>query len=572
MKRSFYLLLWVVICLSLIVNGCVNRKESEKDSAKTSDGTTAGRITEKTDSIYTEVGTFPIVKEKIKLKFLSYSSPMIIDRATNEFTKYMEEKTNIQIDWHLVPWEQQQEQVNLVLASGDYPDVLYGLRINDTQEALYGVEQKVFLPLNDMIEKYCPNILKAFEKHPQMRGAITATDGNIYGIPSWNDCYHCTYAQKMWLNFTWMQKLGLSVPTTTDEFYDVLKALVKNDPNGNNINDEIGLVGAIDGWHTNIDTFLMNSFILDSGMYDKKRMIVRDGKVITIVNTPEYREGLRFINKLYKEGLIYEGSFTQKSEMAKQLIANPDAPIVSGFAAGANISFIEAASNPERYRQYLTIAPLKGPGGKQYATYFENWALLPGDFVITKACKFPEAAIRWADSMFTHEMSLIMQWGKKGEGWDDPAAGEVGLDGKPALHRILRPYSHEPQNYGFQNLGLIYNPSEFRLGEATDPNVDLLEPMGFEKLLFEETKTKYEPYRPQDSSVLPIVKLLASEIQELQTISVELDKYIEEARIRFITGDMNLDDDWDRYIKNLDNIGLSKYIQTYQRAYDRQYK
>jgi len=570
MKKIIILLITAMVCFSLVLSGCGSSGDEEKVETESEKSAATEKVSEK--SIYTETGTFPIVKEKIKLNFLSFSAPMIVDRETNEFTKYMEDKTNIEIGWELVPMDQQTEQVNLILASGDYPDVFYGLRINDTQEALYGVEQEVFVPLNELIDKYCPNVLKAFEDHGKLRGSITATDGNIYGIPSWNDCYHCTFGQKMWLNFTWMEKLGLSEPKTTDELYNVLYALVNNDPNGNNKKDEIGLIGATDGWYTNIDTYIMDSFILDSGMYDKKRQIVKDGKVMTIVNTPEYKEGLKFINKLYMEKLIYEGSFTQKSEMAKQLIANPDIAIVSGFAAGCNCSFIDAASNQERWRQYLTIAPVKGPGGKQYATYFDNWALLPGDFVISKECKYPEAAIRWADSMFTHEMSLIMQWGKKGEGWDDPEPGDVGIDGKPALHKILRPYSHEPQNYGFLNIGLIYNTNEYRFGEATDPDIDPLGPMGMEKLMFMETRDKYEPYKPTDCSVLPIVKLFASESDELQTINVELDKYIEESKIRFITGELSIENDWDEYVQNLDNIGLTKYIETYQKAYDRQYK
>jgi len=539
-KISIFMCMFLIV--SLVISGCgsVDNKQNEDESNVQT--TVSETETSEADSMFNKIGEYPITKEKLTLKLLTLTTPFIIDINTNEFTIFVEDKTNIHIEWEMIPLEQGAEQLNLVLASGDYPDVFYRVGINDSQEALYGVEQKVLIPLNDLIDRYCPNIKEAFGKHTTIKGAITATDGKIYSLPSWNDAFHATYPQKLWLNQLWMENLGLDAPKTTDELYNVLKAFKENDPNGNGKADEIGLLGTTDSWYSNIDTFLMNSFILDSGMYDPKRQIVKDGKVMTIVNTPEYREGLRYINKLFKEGLIY------------------------------HITHVDPGAKDEVYRQYAAIAPVKGPGGKQYATHLPNSSLQPGHYSISKDCEYPEAAIRWADAMYTHEMSLTMQYGKKGKGWTDASKGAVGLNGKPALHKTLTPWTNEPQNYGYLNIGLVYFPSEFRLGDATDPNIDPYSPEGLEKLLFSETKEKYEPYKPTDCEVMPTIKLTASETDDLQTISVELNKYIEESKVRFITGDMNIDSDWDKYVENLNNIGLKKYYEIFQKAYDRQYK
>lgn len=90
-----------------------------------------------------------------------------------------------------------------------------------------------------------------------MSTAITAPDGNIYALPSINDCYHCSMAQKMWIYKPWLDKLGLDVPTTTDELYTVLKAFKDKDPNGNGKADEVPLTGAPrgSGWYSSIDAF-----------------------------------------------------------------------------------------------------------------------------------------------------------------------------------------------------------------------------------------------------------------------------------------------------------------------------
>ena len=115
---------------------------------------------------------------------------------------------------------------------------------------------------------------------------------------------------------------------------------------------------------------------------------------------------------------------------------------------------------------------------------------------------------------------------------------------------------------------------EFRFGEAVDPNVDPFTAEGLEKLLRDETKNKYEPYVPKTDalSVLPPIKFKANESQQIQTISVELANYVKESAVRFIMGDLNLDADWNKYVESLNNIGLEQYLETYQKAYDRQYK
>jgi hypothetical protein len=123
-------------------------------------------------------------------------------------------------------------------------------------------------------------------------------------------------------------------PTTTDELYEVLKAFKEGDPNGNGIADEIPLLGATTGWNALPTNFLMNAFAYTRrGTYGGYLERASNG-VRFVANTPEWREGLRYIHRLYAEELIGRETFTQKNDQAKATIENPDTEMVGSFPAG----------------------------------------------------------------------------------------------------------------------------------------------------------------------------------------------------------------------------------------------
>ena len=130
-----------------------------------------------------------------------------------------------------------------------------------SQTYVYGA-QGIFKPLNDLIDNYGFEIKKLFAYNPDARKLITMPDGNIYGLTEYEECFHCYYASKMWINEKWLSNLGMESPKTTEEFYRVLKAFKDQDANRNgDSTDEIPLSGTLRSWHSNVDTFIMNAFI-----------------------------------------------------------------------------------------------------------------------------------------------------------------------------------------------------------------------------------------------------------------------------------------------------------------------
>ncbi|MDR2535659.1 MAG: extracellular solute-binding protein [Treponema sp.] len=517
--------------------------------------------------LYTPVGEYPITKEPITMTMFAMSAPNVVDLRTNDFTRYLEQKTNIKWNFVTAPDDSATEKMNLLLSSNEYPDV-FMFRTPDI--TMYGMKEHILIPLEDLIPKYMPNYWKFMQERPNLWTQQRQADGHIYGVASFNECYHCSHFNKMWVNMDWIERIGQGVPATTEEFKEVCKRFLELKPDG------IAVTGSTSGWGEQFIDFLTGSFITNPSIrpINDKLAVSPSGEVVTIANQPQYRESLGFLHELYQMGAIYDGGFTQNSDQYRSLVNQPGAPVLF-LASGAIVNSVDAEVNPSLYRAYRAIAPLKGPDGTQINTKFKYNDLQENKLVITDRCKYPEAVLRWADHFYTMEGYLQYQYGPNLDGADfilNPP-GEVGLNGKPALFKVLNQYTAEPQNHDWQDIGLIYATADIRLGEATDPAIDITASAGLEKLLVIETETVCEPYtqRPTDFDVLPSrLKLTSEEAGSIQTIGVELVKYISENTVAFINGTKNLDTEWDSYVAGFDRIGLPAYLKVNQTAWDRQ--
>ena len=507
----------------------------------------------------TEVGTYPISEEPLEFTMFRTNMPNVEDFQTNDFTKYMEDLTNIKFTFEAAARDDRAEKLNMEFNTNTYPDVIMHYA---PDAAKWGVEEGILIPLDDLIEANMPNYM---EKMGQYLDQMRETDGHIYQLAGLNECYHCQYARKMWVNTHYLEEMGVEVPQTTEEFYEVCKKFVETYP------DKIAIGGASSGW-------LMGSFTLDSGEYGKLAL-TPDGEIVSAATTEEWREGLRYIKSLYDIGAIYDGNFTQDAEQLRTIMNQEDVPVL--FVPFGTISDgIDSDSNNEVYRQYQCISPLEGPDGTRITPYFKYSGLETGSFSITDKCSNPAAVLRWVDYFFSEKGDISAQFGAdEGKDWVwEPNDGSVGLNGEPAMYKISdeAQYSSEVQNHDWQDLVIRYAPADYRLGAATDPDVDTGTSAGLEKLLYDATKEKQEPYgqNPEngDLDVLPDLKMTADESTELQTIQVEVKNYINSAKVAFITGTKSLDDDWDTYLKELDACGLQTMIDIYQAAYDRQFK
>lgn len=514
-------------------------------------------------------GVFPIVKEKVKLSAFVIQQANVSDMKDNEATRALEELTNIDLEFITAPMDGYKEKRSILLTSGDYPDMFLmaeARRFENEEVMMYGSKQKVFIPLNDLLEEYGDNIKKNIELTPEYLTDIITPDGNIYGLPTWEMAYHTIYSQKMWMNQSWLDKLGLSLPTTTDELYTVLKAFKEKDPNGNGVADEIPLTGAVKWVNGQPQDFIMNAFIYNS--YKHYMFVQDDGHLAYAPAQEQWREGLRYMKKLYDEGLLDSGAFTQTMEQVKQLGTNPDNVLLGAVTTLHPGHFVTISDEEKdvRHKDYVAVPPLKGPDGTQYAMY--NAGFIGACFVITDTCEYPEAAFRLGDYLSGEEGSLLVSEGVEGQTWRRAEEGELNILGEPATYTRLE-YTHvagqtHNLNWGyevFRNRGSELNGLRGKWTYSQD--VTTFD--GYETRLFQETLNKYDGLEPEE--VFTSVYLPVENTDDAFQLKVNIEDYVNQSRVRFITGDMDIDKDWDSYLQQLETLQLAQYIKIYDDAY-----
>ncbi len=508
---------------------------------------------------------------------LSVFSPQFPDAnlATNAFSKEMTAKFNITFKWQTTTLDNgpSKEKRQISLASGDYPALYMLIPWVDqfTQADLLKLStQGVVLPLNDLIDKYGPNIKKALEANPEFKKMSTAPDGKIYGLPQWVDCFHCSYQDKLWLNSDWLKKLGLQQPKTTDDMRKVLEAFKTKDPNGNGKADEIPLSADT---RDALIPYFMNAFIYDpqgTSGNNQSTLVLNNGKVDLQANKDGWKQGLTYLKGLYADGLIDKGAFTQNSDALLAQGNNADAPILGSATVLHPGIAVTIGSKDGRDKSYDAIPPLTGPAGSNFTGY--NFPSAPGaTFVLTNKAT-PEMqvqAIKMLDYIFTQQGEMDALFGPKGQGYVNPGSGDVALDKslKPLYKQVPVPAGAKPRNGNWSALAQYNNTAEFRASEAV--STDVLTQAGYERRLFDATKL-YQGHEDK-ASVYPYWRVWVdpSLSSELATLQTNIETYVQQNSLQFITGSKNIDSDWDAYVKGLSGLGLDRYLQIQQEAYDK---
>ena len=506
-------------------------------------------------------GTFPIVDEKITMTAFIPTEPwMGGDYQDNDFIRYLEGKTNVFLQLETAPINEAVQKRNLLLASDDYPEIFI-MDFSKFEQQFYG-SQGVFLPLNDFIAEYGVNTRKALADYPLVEANMTMPDGTIYSLPDIDDCFHCAYAQKMWIYRPWLDKLGLSIPTTTEEFKDVLIAFRDRDPNGNGIKDEIPFSGAISGWHTGVDGFLMNAFVYSHGDLAESgvRMFIENGKITSAFDRPGWKEGLIYMNDLYNEGLLSGDAFIQDYNQYLQLGENPDVVVLGAAAAGFMGVFTNVEGETGRWLDYTVVPPLKGPGGTRFARFNPVYGV--GSWTITDKAAHPEAAFRLGDAFYELDLVLHSVYGREGIEWAWAEPGEIGINGRQAVWKALVAYGAGGRSSWWGQGGPQVMSRDFRLGEVREEGPSL------SVILYEETRDKMEPYQVNTEMIVPPLTFAEDVAAEVVDLESALGTYVNEMIARFIIDDADIEAEWDDYLAELDRIGLSRYIELMQEAYD----
>lgn len=482
---------------------------------------------------------FPIVKEPIKLTFFAgkaASGPA----NWNDLPVWKEyaKMTNIQVDFQLTPAESLAEKRNLVLAGGDYPDAFHTARLSTADLMNFGA-QGVFIPLNDLIDKYAPNFKKLLESQPEVKKGLTMPDGKIYGFPTFYDpgFKSVVLGSKLWYNQAFIDALGIKEPTTTEEFYQYLKAVKTRDPNKNGKADEIPY--AASGYGSLLDE-LKGAWGLGNrgNVHNRVDMDPQTNKLRFIPTSPRYKELLEYLNKLYKEGLLVDNIMTIKGPEVNALMQDG--------VVGSSVANSPHAIPGVTIKNFVGAPALKGPYGDQIFSRARSSLIDAGAFVITNKNKHPEATVRWIDYFFSDEGSKLFFMGIKDLSYTEKADGTL---------EYTEEYKKDPNKFvswaGGWYPGLLTSKT-FKGGEASPESM--------------AAAKKIEPYWPKE--VWPAFTYTEAELAQFTPISTDINKYVTEMTDKFITGNTPFSE-WDKYVSTIEKMGLAEYLKIYTAAYER---
>ena len=508
----------------------------------------------------TPAGVLPIVEEPVTLQVFVAPAAFIGDFNTNKATIYWEEMTGVHVDWIQVPEQDKAQKLTLMLSSGsDLPDV-FSTHLSFEQVILYGA-QGLFIPLNDLIDQYGHGIHKVFKLEPNARNVITAPDGNIYTLPYYNDCYHCRYAQRAWINVDWLQRLGLEMPRTTEELVTVLRAFKENDANGNGKADEIPLLSQANSWHSDSTDFLMNPFTFNPGNSTLWRYVQGDEVVFAPVQ-PGWKDGLRYLRRLHDEGLLDPESFSIDQNGLRQLTENPAGNRV-GLSLGGYHGMFAALDADGAKHDYEALPPLQGPAGRQTPVYYVGITPI---FVVTRDSEYPEIAYRWGDMMYDDEKAILGGWGQEDEDWRAARPGELGITGEQATWVRLTEWGVPHNSHWGQSIPQIANGDTYYFSVAAEQGA-----WNLEHELWKASTHAMKPYGVENKALPPLF-LDLDMVQELSEPLALLRQHVDEWNALFITGRKEIDGDWDEFVNGLQDIGLPKVLEMTTAAYRRQYR
>jgi putative aldouronate transport system substrate-binding protein len=501
-------------------------------------------------------------------------STFVSEFKNNYFTRYLEKKHQVNLDFYLLPTASADiiSKISLMAASNDFQDVLLTGVITRETRMDYG-SKGAFAALNKYLDDpaKAPNWTKIRESDKSlMRDSMTSADGNIYGLGTWGYSPWNQYGSRMWINQAWLDKLGLKTPGTTEELKDVLIAFRDRDPNGNGLKDEIGIWGRMDGWGTNTVVSLLNSFVF----YNPDAELTLDpaGKGIVAPYTdPAFRKGLQYLNDLFKEGLLSPAVFTNDDTQFRAALA-ADTPVV-GFTGAASTSNWGIANESANYKAMSLIGPLKGPGGVQFtpAAVF----VPPVYTYITSKSQAREAlAFQIFESFYDFDTAAMATLGEKGVDWSDDPKDIVGYSNAYAEMGIIDRVTYI--RYGYQGrtdkswYGATYNnylSFEWAQGSAYPLTAEGKLPPS--EIVTIPHYNFYMPCVPEN--LLPLLNYTPEEIQRVAPIIADLTDYVRQSIAEFVVGtrDINRDDAWNNYLRVLNSMGLNDWITTAQAAYNR---
>lgn len=577
MKRTLALLLAIVMLLSLSLSGC---------GGESGDNGSGADVGSNEDVEFLDLtGNLPIIKDQAAFEeanggkltaFIINDAARTVEVKDLTMVQRWKEDTGIEFDWQVASPDSVEEKLSLMLSAGDdLPDIFWNFIGGQSgQYAVQYSDQDIFMPTEDLINKYCPTLVKILEDNPQYQKEIVTPDGHMYGFPYIEQMKGLVMTSgPLLINSKWLDTVKKEMPTTVDEFSDVVHAFKEaGDLNGNGEADEVPVMTMFGP--EEIDTFgSYNMFYRFTGCFGQAdsycygnpyadHLAVLDGKITFTGNNESIRKTADFFHGLYEDGLLNVNCFEQTSTTNytnSELIQPVAIPGVVGVWTDMQIT-----SNEVRH-EYEPIPQLTGAdGGKSGFPLNYSEMQDTSDTCITTECKFPEVIACFVEYLISDpSLSVQSNWGAVGYNYYEDENGMLcfNLDDNGDIIPV-EPYE------SFGDMRTNTTPARGSM-IVLDEYYDTVCQYTYDaKTLLEFQHVNGKEEQLSRGTNVPKMLMTLEENQRLGQIQPVISDIVD----RYVAGAVqNGTDDasWEQYKTELENAGVNELVEIFQTAYDR---
>ncbi len=479
----------------------------------------------------------------VEVGLLTSEHPLAPIRLDAPYWKLLEKHTGVTLKVETVPGSDYGSKLNVLLATGQIPDIVSGKKDLFDQYTDSGVLE----PLNDLIDQYAPNVKAFIESDPDSKKVMT--DGQFYHIPKF-----AVHKRQVARSPIWRQdiadELGLEEPETWEDLLDAFRAVKKAYPDmipwTNRQKTEGLLVEVMYSLGAGYSIFRNQT-----QMYYERD--VDGGKWLYAPMQPEFKEGLRVLQTAYKEGLLDPDYATNETPQLQENINSGKAFFYydnNTFPASFNTNL----PNVKEGARMMPINVPKGVTGKEARQYWfaTNW--LTEGYVISAKSKYKKEIMEMFNWLASEEGLLVSNWGEEGVHWDMK-------DGMPTLkpeiieeaRKASDPYRGVGSSLGIGGLNFTFAQDDRRMIPFDPPGYD-----EYLAKLFDTYKTAYH-----ESVMYP--PFSAEEGEQIKKLRAKLQTFSLPAIDQFIIGEKSLDE-FDEWAAKLKEMGGAEMEDIYNAA------
>lgn len=546
-KKVKLLVLSLVLCIS-IITGCSSSKgdlaEPKEDTSKeTQDVVPKDDEVKDSAADDEEDGAVYPLKDTPKLTYWVELPANILSYATNvgelPWRQWLGEETGIEVEYIHPPEGGGEEALNVLLASGDYPDMIHYQWPSYPGGVARLLSDGVIYELDDLMKEYGPNLSKYYEENPEIARQVKSDDGKFLLVPFIRGTKELRHTSGPVLRKDWLDKENLEPPKTIDEWETVLTAF-----------KEQGCEKPFTGTLGAIRMVFVNAFDVHRAFYPDNKQVkfgpIEDG----------YREYLETMADWYAKGLIDSEFSTVDRTIQDSNMTSGKAGSTRAAGGGQVGPYIKAAK--EKDPEYDLVAvplPTKNAGEKvKYANSFEFTS--NGHVVITTSCDHPEVAMRFLDYAYSEEGYTLYNFGREGVSFDY-------IDGSPTYSDLVM---DNPDG-----LTVAQAMSKYCLANVNGPFVQAPEYIQ-QYYELDQQKDALTAWSTTDdnTSEMPPITFTLEESDEVAKIMADINTYIDEMEMKIIMGteDVSKIDEMQSTIKEMN---IDRVIELYQDALDRYY-